>query len=71
VIGIRESDAPLRLVYDPDNPRADARGFVQLPNVDLAREMADMISAVRSYEANLNAFNMTKEMAYRVIELWR
>ncbi len=71
VTQIRESDAPFRIVYDPGNPRADARGFVQLPNIDVAREMADMISAVRSYEANLNAFNMTKEMAYRVIELWR
>ncbi len=71
VTAVRESDAPFRVIYDPDNPRADARGFVQLPNVDLAKEMADMISAVRSYEANLNAFNMTKEMAYRVIELWR
>ncbi len=71
VEAIRESDAPFRLIYDPENPRADADGFVQLPNVDLAREMVDMISAVRSYEANLNAFNMTKEMANRVIELWR
>ncbi len=71
VTQIRESDAPFRVLYDPGNPRADARGFVQLPNIDVAREMADMISAVRSYEANLNAFNMTKEMAYRVIELWR
>jgi len=71
VTRIRESDAPFRVVYDPGNPRADARGFVRLPNIDIAREMADMISAVRSYEANLNAFNMTKEMAHRVIELWR
>ncbi|HHJ63622.1 MAG TPA: flagellar basal body rod protein FlgC [Aquifex aeolicus] len=71
VTQIRESDAPFRVLYDPGNPRADARGFVQLPNIDVAREMADMISAVRSYEANLNAFNMTKEMASRVIELWR
>ncbi len=68
---IRESDAPFKLIFDPGNPRADAQGFVRLPNVDLVKEMADMISAVRSYEANLNAFNLTKEMANRTIELWR
>lgn len=39
--------------------------------MDLVKEMADMISAVRSYEANLNAFNLTKEMANRTVELWR
>ncbi|RLJ71468.1 flagellar basal-body rod protein FlgC [Hydrogenivirga caldilitoris] len=71
VTQIKESDAPFRVIYDPDNPRADAQGYVRLPNVDLVKEMADMISAVRSYEANLNAFNLTKEMANRTIELWR
>lgn len=71
VTAIRESDSPFRLVFDPDHPMADENGFVQLPNIDVAKEMADMISAVRSYEANLNAFNLTKEMAQRTIELWR
>lgn len=71
VTEIRESDAPFKVIFDPGNPRADAQGFVRLPNVDLVKEMADMISAVRSYEANLNAFNLTKEMANRTIELWR
>lgn len=71
VTQVKESDAPFRVIYDPDNPRADAQGYVRLPNVDLVKEMADMISAVRSYEANLNAFNLTKEMANRTIELWR
>jgi len=71
VTEIRESNTPFKVIYDPDNPRADARGYVRLPNVDLVKEMADMISAVRSYEANLNAFNLTKEMANRTIELWR
>ncbi len=71
VTQIRESDAPFKIIFDPSNPRADEQGFVRLPNVDLVKEMADMISAVRSYEANLNAFNLTKDMADRVIELWR
>ncbi|QID32643.1 flagellar basal body rod protein FlgC [Pampinifervens florentissimum] len=68
---IRESNEPFRLVFDPTNPRADAEGFVRLPNVELVKEMADMISAMRSYEANLNAFKTTREMAQRVLELWR
>ncbi len=68
---IRESDEPFRLVFDPTNPRADAQGFVRLPNVELVKEMADMISAMRSYEANLNAFRTTREMAQRTLELWR
>lgn len=68
---IRESNQPGRLVFDPTDPRADANGFVRLPNVDLVKEMVDMISAMRSYEANLNAFKTTREMAQRVLELWR
>ncbi len=68
---IRESDQAFRLVFDPTNPRADAEGFVRLPNVDLVKEMADMISAMRSYEANLNAFRTTREIAQRTLELWR
>ncbi len=68
---IRESEAPFRLISIRAIRGADAQGFVRLPNVDLVKEMADMISAVRSYEANLNAFNLTKEMANRTVELWR
>lgn len=68
---IRESDQPFRLVFDPTNPRADAEGFVRLPNVELVKEMADMISAMRSYEANLNAFRTTRDIAQRTLELWK
>ncbi|WP_448588105.1 flagellar basal body rod protein FlgC [Thermocrinis sp.] len=71
VAQIRFSDEPLRIVFDPNNPRANQEGYVQKPNVDLVKEMADMITAVRSYEANLNAFVATKEMAQRTLELWR
>ncbi|MDQ7037890.1 MAG: flagellar basal body rod protein FlgC [Aquificota bacterium] len=71
VAEIRESGEPFRLVFDPSDPRADEMGFVRKPNVELVKEMADMISAIRSYEANLNAFNMTRDMAQRTLELWR
>jgi len=66
-----ESDEPFRMVYDPDHPMANEEGYVMKPNIDLAKEMANMISAIRSYEANMTAFNMTREMAERTLELWR
>jgi len=71
VVEIRQSNEPFRLVYDPKNPRANQEGYVQKPNVELVKEMVDMITAVRSYEANLNAFSATKEIAQRTLELWR
>ncbi len=71
VVAIRESGEPFKLVYDPTNPRADAQGYVRLPNVELVKEMADMITASRSYEANLNAFNTTVDITRRTLELWR
>jgi flagellar basal-body rod protein FlgC len=57
---IVEDPSPFRLKYDPKNPLADEKGYVHLPNVDPIKEMVDMISAVRSYEANLTAFNTYK-----------
>jgi len=71
VVEIRQSNEPFRLVYDPTNPRANQEGYVQKPNVELVKEMVDMITAVRSYEANVNAFSATKEIAQRTLELWR
>jgi flagellar basal-body rod protein FlgC len=71
VVEIRQSNEPFRLVYDPTNPRANQEGYVQKPNVELVKEMVDMITAVRSYEANLNAFSATKEIAQRTLELWK
>ncbi len=71
VEGIFESDEPFRLVYDPNHPMANEEGFVLKSNIDLAKEMANMISAIRSYEANITAFNMTRDMAERTLELWR
>ena len=71
VVEIRQSNEPFRLVYDPTNPRANQEGYVQKSNVELVKEMVDMITAVRSYEANLNAFSATREIAQRTLELWR
>lgn len=47
----RQDPTPLKRVYDPEHPDADVAGYVNLPNVDVTKEMIDMISATRAYEA--------------------
>jgi len=66
-----EDNAPFKMKYDPTNPLADNEGYVQLPNIDPMREMVDMISAMRSYEANLTAFNTHKQMLLKSLEIIR
>jgi flagellar basal-body rod protein FlgC len=66
-IGADSSD--YKLVYDPNHPDANAEGYVEYPNVDVTQEMVDMISAYRSYEANVTAFNAYKDMAVKTLEI--
>ncbi|MFJ2042325.1 flagellar basal body rod protein FlgC [Paenibacillus taichungensis] len=68
---IREDQSPLKPVYDPTHPDANAEGYVYMPNVDIAKEMVDMISASRSYEANVTALNSTKAMISKALEIGR
>jgi len=68
---IRTDNSPLRKVYEPSHPDADEEGYVSYPNVNVVAEMTDMISASRSYEANLTALNSLKRMASKAIELGR
>ncbi|KAF4325719.1 hypothetical protein G195_000632 [Phytophthora kernoviae 00238/432] len=68
---IREDQSPLKPVYDPSHPDANAEGYVYMPNVDIAKEMVDMISASRSYEANVTALNSTKAMISKALEIGR
>ncbi len=56
-------------LYMPDHPDADQDGYVEMPNVNVVTEMVDMISATRSYEANLTAFNASKEIAKNALEI--
>lgn len=58
-----------RLVYDPGHPDADERGFVAMPAVDPLSTMLDLISVSRSYEANLRAFDITRHLIQRTIEM--
>ena len=62
---------PYKKMYQPDHPDADENGFVLLPNVDLLKEMVDMISATRAYEANVTAMNSTKSMLLKALEIGR
>lgn len=57
------------LVYMPDHPDADDDGYVSMPNVNIVTEMVDMISASRSFEANLTAFNAAKQIAKDSLEI--
>lgn len=68
---IVEDPSPYRLRYDPSSPLADKNGYVKLPNVDPIREMVDMMSAMRSYEANLTAFNTYKNSILNTIDILR
>lgn len=71
VQGIMEDQSPLRQVYDPGHPDANAEGMVTLPNVNVVLEMVDLIAATRAYEANLAALNASRTMANQALELGR
>jgi flagellar basal-body rod protein FlgC len=68
-VGIVEDKAPTRKVYDPGNPDANGEGYVEYPNVNVVTEMTDMLSATRSYEANVTVFNAVKAMAQRALDI--
>src|SRR5690606_7113662 len=69
VTGVIESTAPPRLQYDPGNPLANADGYVTLPNVDVVAETVNMISASRSYQANVEVINTAKNMKMRTLSI--
>ena len=71
VARVLADDQPPRLVYEPSNPIADSRGYVAYPNINLVNEMVNMISATRSYEANVTALNAAKDIALRALEIGR
>jgi flagellar basal-body rod protein FlgC len=58
-----DNSTPMRMVYEPSHPDANAEGFVEYPNVNAVTEMVDMISASRAYEASVSAFQSTKSMS--------
>lgn len=68
---IVEDESPFKLVYEPGHPDADENGYVKMPNVDIVKEMVDLISAQRSYDANITAMNASKSMLMKALEIGR
>jgi flagellar basal-body rod protein FlgC len=66
---ITEDPSPFKPVYNPNHPDADEAGYVQLPNVDPLKEMVDLMSATRSYEANITSLNASKGMLMKALEI--
>jgi flagellar basal-body rod protein FlgC len=75
VLKVEKDMTPLRLVYDPTHPDAikigQKKGYVEYPNVNIVSEMTDMISASRSYEANVQMINGSKAMFNKAMEIGR
>jgi len=69
VLGVVESQAPLRMEHQPTHPMADEQGNIYLPNVNPIEEMANMISASRSYETNVEVVNTSKQLLLKTLAL--
>ncbi|MFJ7933135.1 flagellar basal body rod protein FlgC [Sporosarcina sp. NPDC096371] len=64
-----DTETPFKLVFDPTHPDSNAEGYVEMPNVDPLREMIDLMSATRSYEANITVLNANKSMLMKALEI--
>ncbi len=71
VMGVVEDEKPFKIVYDPKHPDANKEGYVEFPNINSIEEMVNMLSAIRSYEANVTVFNASKSMAMKALEIGR
>lgn len=71
VTGIVDDSTPFKMVFDPSHPDADAEGYVKMPNVDLSKEMIDLLASSRAYEANVTAFNTGKSIMMKALEIGR
>ncbi len=68
---IKEDNSPFKKIYDPGHPDANKDGYVLTPNVDIVKEMVDMVSASRAYEANITSINSSKSMMMKALEIGR
>jgi flagellar basal-body rod protein FlgC len=71
VVDIVADSTPFRTVYDPGHPDADKDGYVSMPNINIIEEMVNIMMASRAYEASVSAFNMSKAMFLKTLELGR
>lgn len=71
VIGVVTDQRPFKRVYDPGHPDADAQGYVSLPDINVVEEMTNMMTALRTYEANASTITSVKAMFNKALELGR
>ena len=69
VLGVAEDSRPMKMKYDPTHPDANEEGYVELPNVEIAEEMTNLMISKRSFEANVAAINATKNMITKALEI--
>ncbi|MBI3221655.1 MAG: flagellar basal body rod protein FlgC [Nitrosomonadales bacterium] len=69
VTAVVEDNAPLKMVYDPKHPMADAQGYVAMPNVNVVDEMVNMISASRAYQNNVDVLNTSKTLLLKTLTI--
>ena len=66
---IGEDQSPMKLVYDPTHPDANEQGYIELPNVDMVKEIADAMAATQAYSANVTALNALKAVVSKGLEI--
>ena len=71
VTQILEDDAPMKIVYDPTHPDADENGYLEMPNVDMVKEIADAMAASRAFASNVTAFNTLTSVISSGLEIGR
>lgn len=71
VAQIVEDQSDFKIVYDPTHPDADENGYLEMPNVDSIKEMADAMAATQAYSANVTAFNTLKTVISKGLEIGR
>ncbi len=69
VTEIAEDTRPPKLIYNPSHPQARQDGYVEMPNVNVVEETANMMAATRAYEANITAINAAKAMALKALDI--
>lgn len=69
VTRIAEDESPMKIVYDPTHPDADEEGYLEMPNVDMVKEIADAMAASRAFASNVTAFNTLKSVIASGLEI--
>ncbi len=68
---MEDEETPMKIVYDPTHPDADEEGYLEMPNVDMVKEIADAMAASRAYASNVTAFNTLKSVLSSGLEIGR